>query len=150
TDQEGGTDSADIILSILAASDTLPEVDAGVDYTLVSGEAILLAGTASSVNSDALPLEYLWLNDSTLAPQIDSAGQLVTYAVAPKVQAANVATFTLQVTDALGHSVEDSIDVLIRPRQIVHRNDTGVTLRANGNQIDSTIQADYPGQDADN
>ncbi|WP_416305591.1 DUF1566 domain-containing protein [Neptunicella sp. SCSIO 80796] len=149
TDQEGGIDNAEIVLSVLAASDTLPEVDAGVDVTVVSGEAILLAGQASSVNSGALPLEYLWLNDSTLAPAIDSHQQLVTYAVAPKVQTATVATFTLQVDDALGHSVEDSVDVLINPRQIVHRNDTGVVLRANGTTNISSIQSDYPGQDAD-
>lgn len=149
TDVEGATDTTQITLNVLAASDTLPEVDAGVNNTVVSGESILLAGTAASVNSNALPLEYRWLNDSSLAPLINAQNQAVTYAIAPKVSASNVVTFTLQVTDALGHQVEDSVDVLIIPRQVEHRNDTGVVLRGNGSGNSPVIQADYPGQDGD-
>ncbi|MDN4501577.1 DUF1566 domain-containing protein [Alteromonadaceae bacterium BrNp21-10] len=149
TDQEGGTDEAEVTLKVIAASDTLPIVDAGKNQAVVSGETILLYGTASSVNPDAAPFSYRWLNDSALMPVITDEDAIITYAIAPKVAESDTATLSLQVTDALGHLVEESISVQVLPMPISRMNDTGVMLRASNSTKVSGINAKFPGQDAD-
>lgn len=149
TDQEGAEDSDSIDLEVLSAGDTPPVVDAGIGQSLFSGETILLAGSASSVNAQALPLSYRWLNDSALAPVIHSPSSLVTSAIAPLVTGTDSATFTLQVSDALGHVAEASVRAVIRPMPQARLNDTGVVLRADNSGLADTALADFPGQDAD-
>ena len=147
TDQEGAQGSTDISLQILSASNTLPVVDAGLDHQVFLGETILLSGQASSNIPSALPLQYLWLNDSLFSPVIDSESSLTTLAAAPAVDVEQLATFTLQVTDAFGNQVEDSLTVRIKPLPLNPVNDTGVLLQANESQFGTAHQADFPGQD---
>ncbi|MBC3766450.1 DUF1566 domain-containing protein [Neptunicella marina] len=152
TDGEGGQNTAQVTIAVVAASDTLPTVYAGENVTVTSGENILLLGQADTVNPDAMPLSYRWLNDSQLAPSIVSENTLATYAVAPSVTESSTATFTLQVTDALGNKVEDSLDVKVVPQVLSRLNDTGVILHSDGSaQVNSqALVAQYPNQDADN
>lgn len=147
TDQEGAEDTADISLQILSASNTLPEVDAGLDHQVFSGESILLTGIATSAIPSALPLQSTWLTDSELAPVISVESDLKTLAIAPAVETNQVATFTLQVTDNFGNQVEDSVSITIKPLPINPLNDTGVLLQANLLEFGAQHQPDFPGQD---
>ncbi|MEP4891771.1 MAG: DUF1566 domain-containing protein [Aliiglaciecola sp.] len=147
TDQEGAQDTATITLNVLSASETQPIVDAGVDHQVYSGEIILLTGEASTSIPEGLPLEYDWLNDSELLPDINNRSAEQTYAIAPLVTETELITFTLTVTDSYGNEVEDSINVRIKPLPISNLNDTGVTLQASLTQNGTQHQPDYPGQD---
>lgn len=147
TDQEGAQDTATITLNVLSASETQPIVDAGVDHQVYSGEIILLTGEASTSIPAGLPLEYDWLNDSELLPDINNRSAEQTYAIAPLVTETELITFTLTVTDSYGNEVEDSINVRIKPLPISNLNDTGVTLQASLTQNGTQHQPDYPGQD---
>lgn len=147
TDQEGATDIEELTITILSASNNVPTVDAGVDHQVFSGESILLSGTADTAIPSAKPLTYLWLTDSTLEPQINSANVLQTYAVAPMVTTSQVLTFTLEVNDANGNEVDDSISVTVKPFPRSLINDTGVARQASVNAVNSSHQGDYPAQD---
>ena len=147
TDVEGAQTTTSINLSVQSASHTLPIVNAGLDHQLSSGEIIILAGVASTSVAAAEPLQYRWLNDSQLTPFIADAQQKQTYAIAPKVTSARMMTFTLEVTDASGNKVEDSVNVNIRPLLLRPLNDTGVTMQATDSALSNNQQNDYPGQD---
>ncbi|MGS2720711.1 Lcl domain-containing protein [Paraglaciecola aestuariivivens] len=147
TDAEGAEDTEFVTLTVQSAAETLPEVNAGVDHNVFSGESINLNGQASTTVPAAQPLNYLWLNDSETDPQIEDLNALQTVAVAPAVSSAELITFTLRVTDAQGNRVDDEITVTVRPLPIQPINDTGVIQQATDTQILSAYQADYPGQD---
>ena len=147
TDQEGATDTQELTVTILSARNNVPTADAGVDHQVFSGESILLSGVADTAIPSAKPLTYLWLNDSLLEPKINNANVLQTFAVAPMVNSTQMLTFTLQVTDANNNEVDDSISVTVKPFPRSLLNDTGVTRQGSSNAINSSHQADYPGQD---
>lgn len=147
TDAEGAQSSQTITLNVQSASDTLPIVNAGLDHQVLSGESIILNGLASTSVEAAKPLTYRWLTDSELKPTIDDINQLATFAVAPKVTSSQTMTFSLEVKDAAGNIVLDSINVNVRPMLIRPLNDTGVIQQATLNQNLSIHQSDYPGQD---
>lgn len=148
TDVEGGEGSESVTLAIQSAENTIPVANAGLDHQVSSGEVIILAGTGSTSVASAEPLQYRWLNDSQLATVIKDASQAQTYAIAPKVNSAQIITFTLQVTDASGNQVEDSVNVGVRPLLVRPLNDTGVMLQATTTTLSSEQQNGYPGQDA--
>jgi chitinase len=147
TDEESAQVTASINLSVQSASHTLPIVNAGLDHQLRSGEMIILAGVASTTVPAAEPLQYRWLNDPQLSPFIANTQQAQTYAIAPKVASAQVLTFTLEVTDAFGNIIEDSLNVSIRPTLNRPINDTGVVLQATNTTLGTHQQNAYPGQD---
>lgn len=148
TDQEGGEGTAEISLSVLSASNTVPTVNAGVDHQVYSGESILLTGVAATSIPQAQPLSYSWLNDSALTPVISAPNDLKTFAIAPSVNSQQSITFTIEVTDAFGNKVEDNLSVIVKPLPIIPINDTGVALQATASQVGTLHQADFPGQDA--
>jgi chitinase len=147
TDQEGAEDVKIVTLDILSSADTLPEVNAGINHQVFTGESINLNGIASTTVATSEPLVFTWLNDSEKDPQIESPNALQTVAIAPAVFGTETLTFTLRVEDAQGHFVDDSLTVTIKPLPIQPINDTGVILQATDSQILSDYQADYPGQD---
>lgn len=147
TDAEGASAQQTITLNIQSASYTLPIVDAGLDHQVLSGETIILNGTASTSVDAAKPLTYRWLTDSELNPTIDDIQQLTTYAIAPSVETAQTMTFSLEVTDASGNVVVDAINVGVKPMLIRPLNDTGVSQQATDIQNRLTHQSAYPGQD---
>ena len=147
TDQEGATDSAQILLSMLSASDTVPLVDAGVDHQVYPGEIIMLSGSGSTSVPAAQPLIFQWLNDSQLTPQIDAQNAAQTFAIAPEVNFAQLITFTLTVMDAFGNRVEDSVSVRVIPRPLQALNDTGVDQQASNTLVGPDHQGESPGQD---
>ena len=147
TDQEGATGSATLDIQILSASNTVPSVDAGVNHTVFSGETIMLSGQASSTIPAASPLSFSWLNDSDLVPVIDNDSALQTFAIAPQVDSEQSVTFTLEVTDAFGNEVDDSITVKVKPLPLSALNDTGMVLQADDTSVGTSHQANYPGQD---
>lgn len=147
TDQEQGESTTDITLSILSASNTVPIVDAGVDHQVFPGEVIMLTGQASTTVPAARPLTFRWLNDPNMLPVIAGNTDLQTFATSQKVDAQQTATLTLEVTDAFGNVVEDTLTMTVKPLPINPVNDTGVIQQATASQIGTTHQPDFPGQD---
>lgn len=147
TDQEGAEDTQTVVINVQSASETKPIVSAGIDHQVYSGEQIILTGQASSSIPSALPLTYLWLNDSELLPSINAVESLQTYAVAPLVSSQQMVTFTLQVTDSFNNVVLDSITVRVKPLPQQPINDTGVMLQASTTEVGTAYQGEYPGQD---
>lgn len=147
TDAESAQDTATVDLTILGERNTLPTVNAGVDHSVFSGESIILTGEAESSVTSALPLSVQWLNDSDLAPVIDDAGSLQTYAIAPDVSTTQRIIFTLEVTDNFGNIVNDSLTVNVRPLPLSPVNDTGVIQQADETTVSTLHRPQFPGQD---
>jgi len=155
TDTEGATDTETVTISIQSETETLPVVDAGFSQGVFSGEVVILNGTASTSIPSAMPLVYSWersnnvpaSNTNTTIRAIDDDDALSTFAIAPSVDSATVVAYTLTVTDANGNSVEDTINVRIRPMPTPLMNDTGFLQQATNNALTSVQQNDFPGQD---
>ena len=155
TDTEGATDTEAVTISIQSETETLPVVDAGFSQGAFSGEVVILNGTASTSIPSAMPLVYSWERSNNVPSStannairaIDDDDALSTFAVAPAVDSATVVAYTLTVTDANGNSVEDTINVRIRPMPTPLMNDTGFLLQATNNALTSVQQNDFPGQD---
>ena len=147
SDHEGAQSSSLVSVAVQSAANTLPTVDAGLDHEVFSGESIILNGQASSAVPKAHPLIYRWLNDSESDPVIANSTGLQTFAIAPVVSSEQLVTFTLEVTDAFGNKVDDSITVKVRPQRLQPINDTGVAQQASDVAVLSQHVVDYPGQD---
>ena len=81
------------------------------------------------------------------ARPVDDNDALSTFAIAPSVSTATVVAYTLTVTDANNNSVEDTINVRIRPMPTPLLNDTGFLQQATNNALTEAQQNDFPGQD---
>jgi hypothetical protein len=147
TDQEGGMDTKSIDLNILSESNTLPDVDAGKDHQVFSGELILLQGEVNVISSAALPIQVNWIDDSGIVTQVDQTDSLNTFAVAPEVTVSQQVTFNLQVIDNFGNQTSDGLLVTISPQPVIALNDTGVIQQASQSSVGENFQAAFPGQD---
>ncbi|GFD67284.1 DUF1566 domain-containing protein [Alteromonas sp. KUL106] len=155
TDSEGAVDSQTVTINVQSETDTLPVVSAGVSQGVFSGEIVILEGEASTTIPSAMPLTYLWErssnvtagNDGTANRPIDDSDALSTFAIAPAVTSSTVVAYTLTVTDANGNSVEDTINVQVRPLPTPLINDTGFLQQATNNALTQAQQNDFPGQD---
>ena len=158
TDSEGATDVDTVTISVQSETETLPVVDAGFSQGVFSGEVVILDGEASTSIPSALPLTYAWersnnvtsnngANTGVAARPVDDNDALSTFAIAPSVSTATVVAYTLTVTDANNNSVEDTINVRIRPMPTPLLNDTGFLQQATNNALTEAQQNDFPGQD---
>lgn len=158
TDSEGATDVDTVTISVQSETETLPVVDAGFSQGVFSGEVVILDGEASTSIPSALPLTYSWersnnvtsnngANTGVAARPVDDNDALSTFAIAPSVSTATVVAYTLTVTDANNNSVEDTINVRIRPMPTPLLNDTGFLQQATNNALTEAQQNDFPGQD---
>lgn len=158
TDSEGATDVDTVTISVQSETETLPVVDAGFSQGVFSGEVVILDGEASTSIPSALPLTYSWersnnvtsnngANTGVAARPIDDNDALSTFAIAPSVSTATVVAYTLTVTDANNNSVEDTINVRIRPMPTPLLNDTGFLQQSTNNALTEAQQNDFPGQD---
>ena len=155
TDSEGATDVETVTITVQSETDTLPVVSAGVSQGVFSGEVVILEGEASTSIPSALPLTYSWERSNNVSStdsgvtirSVDDSDALSTFAIAPAVTTSTVVAYTLTVTDANGNSVEDTINVQIRPMPTPLLNDTGFLQQATNNALTEAQQNDFPGQD---
>ena len=158
TDSEGATDTDSVTISVQSETETLPVVDAGYSQGVFSGEVVILDGEASTSIPSALPLTYSWERSNNVSSSttpvsnaeisaVDDNDALSTFAIAPSVSSSTVVAYTLTVTDANGNSVEDTINVNIRPMPTPLLNDTGFLQQATNNALTEAQQNDFPGQD---
>lgn len=158
TDSEGATDVDTVTISVQSETETLPVVDAGFSQGVFSGEVVILGGEASTSIPSALPLTYSWersnnvtsnngANTGVAARPVDDNDALSTFAIAPSVSTATVVAYTLTVTDANNNSVEDTINVRVRPMPTPLLNDTGFLQQSTNNALTEAQQNDFPGQD---
>ncbi|MFZ8198944.1 DUF1566 domain-containing protein [Alteromonas portus] len=158
TDSEGATDTDSVTISVQSETETLPVVDAGYSQGVFSGEVVILEGEATTSIPSALPLTYSWERSNNVSSSsvstaeagsrsVDDSDALSTFAIAPSVSSSTVVAYTLTVTDANGNSVEDTINVNIRPMPTPLLNDTGFLQQATNNALTEAQQNDFPGQD---
>ena len=158
TDSEGATDTDAVTISVQSETETLPVVDAGFSQGVFSGEAVILEGEASTSIPSALPLTYSWERSNNVSSSsgatanaanrpVDDSDALSTFAIAPSVSSSTVVAYTLTVTDTNGNSVEDTINVNVRPMPTPLLNDTGFLQQATNNALTEAQQNDFPGQD---
>ncbi|MDY6885345.1 MAG: DUF1566 domain-containing protein, partial [Pseudomonadota bacterium] len=155
TDSEGATDVETVTITVQSETDTLPVVSAGVSQGVFSGEVVILEGEASTSIPSALPLTYSWERSNNVSStdsgvtirSVDDSDALSTFAIAPAVTTSTVVAYTLTVTDANDNSVEDTINVQIRPMPTPLLNDTGFLQQATNNALTEAQQNDFPGQD---
>ncbi|MDY6975629.1 MAG: DUF1566 domain-containing protein [Pseudomonadota bacterium] len=158
TDSEGATDTDAVTISVQSETETLPVVDAGFSQGVFSGEVVILEGEASTSIPSALPLTYSWERSNNVSSSsgattgaanrpVDDSDALSTFAIAPSVSSSTVVAYTLTVTDANGNSVEDTINVNVRPMPTPLLNDTGFLKQATNNALTEAQQNDFPGQD---
>ena len=155
TDNEGATDVEIVTITVQSETDTLPVVSAGVSQGVFSGEVVILEGEASTSIPSALPLTYSWERSNNVSStdsgvtirSVDDSDALSTFAIAPAVTTSTVVAYTLTVTDANDNSVEDTINVQIRPMPTPLLNDTGFLQQATNNALTEAQQNDFPGQD---
>ena len=153
TDSEGASDTQTVTIVVQSETDTLPTVSAGVSQGVFSGEIVILEGEASTSVPNAMPLTYRWERSnnvpagSTVGRPVDDSDSRSTFAIAPAVSTSTVVAYTLTVTDANGNSVEDTINVQVRPMPTQLINDTGFLQQATDNALTQAQQNEFPGQD---
>jgi hypothetical protein len=148
TDQEGGQANARTSITLVGQQGTLPDIDAGPDLELFSGEQITLSGSASSLAPNAAPFVASWQHDHVSGLSINDAQALNTFAVAPMVASTTTINFELRVFDQFDNQVSDFLSVKVHPHVNTAINDTGVMVFGAGDSLSSAYQDAFPGQDA--
>ncbi|GGF82779.1 Lcl C-terminal domain-containing protein [Alteromonas lipolytica] len=147
TDNEGATNTATRSITVLSQSETPPQIDAGIDQAVFSGERIVLAGTATSSVPAAMPITTLWTYSGDAEPAIVNPTVADTYAIAPTVSSETPLDFYLTGDDNFGNQVTEHLRVLVRPFPVRVLNDTGMTQQATNSSLSATQQNGWPGQD---
>jgi hypothetical protein len=90
-----------------------PTVDAGTDETVVAGETVELAGTAS--DTDGTVQSIVWVQTTGPSAMLDSMNSLSVSFIAPNVQTESELIFELTVADDDGAQAADYVTVSVLP-----------------------------------
>lgn len=90
-----------------------PTVDAGTDETVVAGETVELAGTAS--DTDGTVQSIVWVQTTGPSATLDSMNSLSVSFIAPNVQTESELIFELTVADDDGAQAADYVTVSVLP-----------------------------------
>jgi len=154
TDNDGLTDTSNISIFVqdVLVSNTPPVAGAGPDQSVNETTAVTLDASAST--DDGSISSYSWLqiagNNTVI---LNNASTVMADFIAPSVTASgDLLSFKLTVTDNLGVSATDTLDVTISdvdiPPVAKITNDSGNTISTIGNNIAVTLYGNFS-SDAD-
>lgn len=149
TDNEGGTDTEEVTITVLDVTQTPPIAEAGDPITVMEGERFLLSGSATSLATTAQPFLYEWVNLSSELADFSDATDEITYADAPAVTADSDITIELRVVDQFNNEDNDQVVVTVRELPVTLLNDTGIIANTTDSALVNGASHDYPGQDSD-
>lgn len=109
---DGIDSSAQAVATVNVPTNAPPTVSAGPDVNTTGGSPVMLTGTASDMENDALT--YLWTQTGGPSVSLSGATTLSPILVAPpKTNAAQTLTFSLTANDGTSTSAPDSVDVIV-------------------------------------
>ncbi|OUL58759.1 PKD domain-containing protein [Pseudoalteromonas ulvae] len=147
TDNEGASSSADV--SIIVKPIIPPNVFAGEDQVVESNASVSLQGVAS--DADGQIVSVSWIQTGGVSVSLSATDSLATSFIAPIVTANQLLTFNLTVTDDIGATAVDSVNITVEPPnlepqvsagsdQVIHSG-LSVTLSGDATDQDGTIAA---------
>ena len=146
TDNEGGTGTDTVHVTVNYVPNVNPVANAGVNQTVYVSTSVNLSGSAT--DSDGSIASYLWQQTAGDSVSLSSTNTASTSFTAPA--SAQTLTFTLTATDNEGGSHTDSVDVVVQyvpnippvanagSDQTVITNST-VNLSGSGSDTDGSI-----------
>ena len=118
SDDDGATDQDLVRVTVdTAASNQAPTANAGLDQTVLSGEAVALSG-ASSVDADGTIASYAWTQTAGTTVTLTGAKTVSAGFTAPTVTEDTVLTFRLTVTDDDGATDTDDVSITVAPAPV--------------------------------
>lgn len=109
---ENGRPSKDTAKVYVLPVNSPPVVDAGVDQTVDVDATVMLAGTATDEDGEALT--YLWSQIGGQTVTLSSTTDLGVTFVAPKTELDTTLTFQLIANDGTIDSAPDTVDVVVK------------------------------------
>lgn len=133
-DNEGGSNSDSVDITINPQTNAAPIADAGIDQSVEEESNVSLSGTGT--DSDGTIVSYHW--DQIVGSQnivITNTNEATASFVAPTLSNSETYTFRLTVLDDKGAGGVDSVDIVISPK-------TNVPPIANGGGNQTVIEGD--------
>jgi K319-like protein len=137
TNNIGETDTDTVIIVI----SSVPTAEAGHSQTVTEGDLVLLNGSLSSDPCDIIS-KYQWTQISGIDVCLNKSFDMDSSFIAPAVDAANTLGFQLIVTNSLGESEIDTVNIN------VNNNGTNLLPVADANIDQSVIENDTVTLDA--
>ncbi|WP_224245252.1 myxosortase-dependent M36 family metallopeptidase [Hyalangium gracile] len=123
---DGYADSEPAEVSVVVTNvDRLPVANAGVDQTADGRKLVVVAGTGSDPDGEAV--SYAWTQVDGPSVTLMDADRATAYFVSPDVKTQSTVTLQLTVTSASGGSSSDTVTITVRPDQAPNVN-AGVDL----------------------
>ncbi len=114
TVNDGTEDSyPDTVMVAVAADDDAPEVDAGRNRTVESGESVTLSG--GGADPEGLAVTYAWVQRGGSEVELGGAKEATATFDAPRVDRRERLSFRLKVTDPGGNTGRDDVRVNVLP-----------------------------------
>lgn len=160
TDQEDAIATADLTITLLAESETLPEVSMTPINNVFWGERTFLQAKASSLSHNARPFLYQWsaILPSNFAIQMDDTQSASTFAVLTTTdelestsQDSTQLSYQITATDSFRNTATQTMTSVVFSPVVAKLNDTGVVQFASAGRLDggNGFDYDFAGQDAD-
>lgn len=112
TDNLGASTSDTVDVTVNDVSNQNPTANAGADQTVAEGAAVTLDGSAST-DSDGTIATYLWSQTAGPTATITNPDQAMATLMAPDVTVDTVLTFQVTVTDNMGATASDTVDITV-------------------------------------
>ncbi|WDE11029.1 PKD domain-containing protein [Thalassomonas haliotis] len=111
----GSASATDEFIITITEDNIAPTVDAGDEQTVTAGDTVTLTAVAADANTDGSIASYLWqqMSGDINVETITDSDQAVASFIAPDVDNTQTLTFTVQVTDNLGATSSDTVDITV-------------------------------------
>jgi subtilisin-like proprotein convertase family protein len=129
-----GTDFVSVTVLDVVAPNNAPTADAGVDFSVESGDTANLDATASA-DPDGDPLSFSWTQLSGPGVTLAASGTATPSFTAPTVVASTMITMQVTVDDGRGGQHADTVTVTVEPPNNPPVADAGTDVNAVRNAV---------------
>ncbi len=145
-DQEDASDTSEITLTLLAESETKPNVTIITPRDAFSGEMLLIKAEPESLSQNAAPFSVQW--SSLTGANIENTEQLITTITLPFSEQNAQAELRIDLRDSFNNEANAQVSHGLLTPTLRYINDTGITAFASADGIQSDYSQEFPGQDA--